>query len=305
MTQPRPIDLPAACLLAVAALALAVAAGCAVLLVALVGVAGRDAVALAGGGWEAGCAAAAVACATVAALMALTRPAGGLHPVALAAVWAAGFAWPLAGAPVPAAAAALAVTALALRLAPRTPRRRDDAPAAAALMALALGLLLVAALGTPLRSVQAIAAPSTSIDANVPDGETFATLDRPGPREARRQVAARVPGPAATVRAYYRALNAREFDRAAAHLSPGVLAAFGGAATWRDGFATTVASTPGDVEAATDGRSATVRLVLTATDRADCGIATQRFAIAWTLERTGAGWRATDVSGTPLTDRVC
>ena len=124
-------------------------------------------------------------------------------------------------------------------------------------------------------------------------------------RPAAAVAAPRAPGPAATVRAYYRALNVRDFDRAAAHLSPGVLAAFGGAATWRDGFATTVASTPSAIAAATDGNAATVRLTLTASDRAACGIATQRFAIAWTLERAGTGWRATDVTGAPLTDRVC
>ena len=105
-------------------------------------------------------------------------------------------------------------------------------------------------------------------------------------------------GPAATVRAYYRALDARRFDAAWRTLSPGVRASFGGMDAWRAGFATTRTSRPDGLQVAAAGDRATVQHALTATDATACGIAVRRFALTWTLVREPRGaWRATAVTG--------
>ena len=105
-------------------------------------------------------------------------------------------------------------------------------------------------------------------------------------------------GPAATIRAYYRALDARRFDAAWRFLAPGVRSSFGGIDTWRAGFATTRSSRPGGLHVAGAGDRATVEHALTATDATTCGTGVRRFALTWTLLREPQGaWRATAVTG--------
>jgi len=369
--HPRPIDLPAALLLATAALALAVAAGCAFLLVAVIGIAGRDAVALDGDAWTAVCAAGAVACGSVAALIALTRSAGGLRPRALAAVWLLGFAWPLAPLPLPAAIAATLASALAVHAGPRAGCARDDAPAVMAFAAISVALLAAAVVGGPSVARVAPAAPRAVVAPRTAGTEEGGSVCRGGsstrscrgaartrrtvPAEAglarsiaslrryatqpRDRAAAlsqpngfarpdralpsmpavrrrtrsgpdgatrvRAGGPGRVVNAYYRALDARDFAAAWRVLSPGVRAGFGGRGTWRAGFARTVSSRPEGIAVSGGATAATVRLVLTARDRAACGVATRRYAVTWSLELRGTAWRAAAVAGTPLGASVC
>ena len=74
--------------------------------------------------------------------------------------------------------------------------------------------------------------------------------------EAPHQEAAVTPPaqpPEAVVEGYYRALDARRFKEAWTVLSPAVHAAFGGFERWRDGFATTLSSSPRDIEVAREG----------------------------------------------------
>lgn len=105
-------------------------------------------------------------------------------------------------------------------------------------------------------------------------------------------------GPADLVRSYYAALDAGDFERAWARLTPKVQAAFGGFETWRRGYATTRGHR---VEHVTVAPGGVVRLVLVATDRAPCGGTTeQRFAVTWRL----AGRRATALSAVKLAGEV-
>jgi hypothetical protein len=282
MAQPHPIPLPAALLLATAALGCAVAAACAFLLVALVLVAGHGAVALHDGAWAAWCIAGASACGTVAALIALTRTSGGVRPLALGAVWALAFAWPLSGL-TPAAVAATVLTGFVVRWGTSSaPARPAGGPAAAALTVVALALLGVAFGGAPAAAPADAARPGAARVGAADEaraGENGAAEARP-----RGSSGARAASPAALVRAYYRALDRRDFKRAWRLLSPAVRTEFGGFAHWQAGFATTLSSRPTRLRVRGDA----VELLLVARDRAACGVLVQRFAVSWRLRGTSA-----------------
>jgi hypothetical protein len=102
------------------------------------------------------------------------------------------------------------------------------------------------------------------------------------------------PSPAQIVRAYYAALDAHQFARAWARLTPAVRARFGGFAAWRAGYGTTLGHTVVAIETEANG---VVQVTLTATDRTPCGgTTTRQFAVIWRLD---AG-RATALSATKL-----
>ena len=72
----------------------------------------------------------------------------------------------------------------------------------------------------------------------------------------------------------------------------GVRASFGRFEHWRAGFAATLASTPSELRVAVAADQAAVDLLLTARDRAECGVLLQQFDVSWRLQRTAEGWRA-------------
>jgi hypothetical protein len=53
------------------------------------------------------------------------------------------------------------------------------------------------------------------------------------------------------------------------------------------------------------GDEAVVEHVLTARDRAPCGVLVQRFTVRWRLLRTGGAWRAIALSAQPLAAPAC
>ena len=307
MPETRAIALPTALLVATAALAGSIAVACAFLLVALVAVAGHAAVALHDGTWATWCGAAAGACGTVAALIGLTRTSGGLRPAALAAAWAIAFAWPLTGA-APAAIAATVATGFVVRWgASGAHPARDRAPAAAGLATIALLLLAAAFGGAPdearpdERAVRADdrAAPANEHAARA-DERPGASDERPGAADERA-----TPPPARVVRAYYRALDRRDFVSAWRALAPVVRAGFGGFEHWQAGFATTLSSRPRRLRVSAAGGAAIVDHVLTARDRADCGVLVQRFSVRWRLLPTPSGWRAGSIRAVASPARRC
>jgi hypothetical protein len=118
--------------------------------------------------------------------------------------------------------------------------------------------------------------------------------------DATRVSGARAGGagsPADVVRAYYRALDRRDFPAAWRSLSPTVRIAFGGYDRWRAGFASTLSSRPTELRV----RGAAVELVLVARDRAACGVLVRRFAVRWELRAA----RAISVAGRPAGAPVC
>ena len=74
---------------------------------------------------------------------------------------------------------------------------------------------------------------------------------------------------------------------------------FGGIERWRAGFAATLSSAPSGLRVSATGDEATVAHVLTARDRADCGVLTQQFSVQWRLHRTAGAWRAIALSAQP------
>jgi hypothetical protein len=305
--ETRAIDLTAALLVATAALCCSVVVGCAFLLLAGdADIAPRE--------WATWWLAAGLACATVAALIALTRAAGGLRPSALGVAWALAFVWPLSGIPVPAALIATLGIGLAVLWGAGRANGHDAAPAAALLAAAALGLLTAAFLVAsdegaafrPPAEPRAVAADdgaspaahepsSPAADASDAAHEPSSPLAGGAPSRADS-----VASPARAVRAYYRALDRRDFTRAWRALSPAVHAEFGGIELWRAGFAATLESAPSRLRVTTNGDEATVVHVLTARDRAECGEIEQQFSVQWRLRRTPDGWRATAVTAQPL-----
>jgi hypothetical protein len=305
--EARAIDLTSALLVATAALCCSVVVGCAFLLVA------GDAD-LAPREWATWWLAAALACTTVAALIALTRAAGGLRPSALGVAWALAFAWPLSGVPAPAALIATLGIGLAVLWGAGRTGGHDAAPAAALLAAVALGLLTEAfvvasdesAAFRPPAEARAVAAHDgasgaarkrSSPPAHASPG---ATHQRSSPSVSAPFAAREVASPARAVRAYYRALDRRDFTRAWQALSPAVRSDFGGLEQWRAGFAATLESAPSDLRVTASGNEATVVHVLTAQDRAECGVLEQRFSVHWRLRHTPDGWRATALTAQPL-----
>jgi hypothetical protein len=107
--------------------------------------------------------------------------------------------------------------------------------------------------------------------------------------------------PEAVVKSYYRALDARRFKEAWTVLSPAVHAAFGGFERWRDGFATTLSSSPRDIEVAHEGAVASLAHELVTEDRSACGPVRRSFLVRWRLERSGDGWRAASLTGVKRT----
>jgi hypothetical protein len=221
----------------------------------------------------------AVAAAGAAALAALTVTARDrIRPEALVLAWALILLWPLAGRPLPAAGIAVVAVALALWLG----GARATAPVAAALAAGGLGVLGIAWLQQP--NAAPVAPPR--VVAEPP--QRPAVLERTQtPR----------PAPVLAVRAYYRALDRRDFDAAWRLLGPSVRTGFGGRAAWERGFADTLSSRPSALRISTHGGVATVRHALVAADSAPCGRVLRRYALTWTLRRTGTGWRAAAVRG--------
>jgi hypothetical protein len=306
--EARAIDLTSALLVATAALCCSVVVGCAFLLVA------GDAD-LAPREWAIWWLAAALACATVAALIALTRAAGGLRPSALGVAWALAFAWPLSGVPAPAALIATLGIGLAVLWGAGRAGGHDAAPAAALLAAAALGLLTAAFVVASDESA-AFRPPAEARAVAARDGASVAARERSSPAvhaspDATHQpssparvstpFAARgVASPARAVRAYYRALDRRDFTRAWQALSPAVRSDFGGLEQWRAGFAATLESAPSDLRVTASGNEATVVHMLTAHDRAECGVLEQRFSVHWRLRHTLDGWRATALAAQRL-----
>ena len=295
----RAIDIPAALLVATASLCCSVVVGCAFLLAVL---AVGDTDVAPRGDWAGWSVAAALACAHVAALIALTRAAGGLRPAALCAAWALAFAWPLSGVPVPGALIATLGTGLVVLWGGDRSGERPGTDAAALLAAVTLWLLTAAVLvGGP-----------ADVAAVEPERRAAAPPDRVAPAEpaeTRHSPAARTPvpvvAPVDTVRAYYRALDRRDFTRAWRTLSPTVRAGFGGFATWRAGYAATQSSRPSALRRDASGDEAVVEHVLTARDRAPCGVLVQRFTVRWRLLRAGGAWRAIALSAQPLAAPAC
>jgi hypothetical protein len=304
--ETRAIDIPAALLVATAALCCSLVVGCAFLLV-VVAIGDPDVP----GSWAAWSVAAALACANVAALIALTRAAGGLRPSALAVAWAMAFAWPLSGVPVPGALLATLGSGLAVLWGTgRTSGR--VAPSAALLVAAALGLLSAAFAGVPSgrpavgaddrgQHERAVAEPDDR--GAVGADETDAAHDTA--RSNRGAAATLDLPPARVVRAYYRALDRGDFTRAWRALSPAVRAEFGGLVRWRDGYAATLSSRPSGLRVTVSGDEAAVDHVLTARDRAACGVLVQRFSVRWRLRQSGGAWRAAALSAQPLAAPAC
>jgi hypothetical protein len=142
------------------------------------------------------------------------------------------------------------------------------------------------------------ATPNATAPAALAPHPTVAPAPAPAPTPA-------TPAPAAAerfVRDYYAAIDARRYGVAWRMLAPAVQARFGGFATWRRGYARTVASTPGSLRVTAAPGGATVALTLRAGDRDACGKTVERrFAVTWRLARTDAGWRATAAAARALT----
>jgi hypothetical protein len=306
--ETRAIDLGTALLVALAALCCSVVVGCAfVLLVAV-----ADGKALPGSDDRAAwCAAAGVACASVAALIALTHPAGGLRPAALAAAWVLAFAWPLSGFPLLAAAIATPVTGLAVTWGASG---RAGTRAAVVLAVAALELLTVAFAtapdGTGYQPQAAARAAAARDDTPPPGADGRASRDAAEPLTAAAgdsavRAAPRRPSPARVVRAYYAALDRRDFERSWRTLSPAVRTAFGGLDRWRAGIGATLASVPSALRVTVVADDAAVDHILTARDRAACGTLIQRFDVHWRLRRTPRGWLAVALSATQRAGARC
>ncbi len=132
---------------------------------------------------------------------------------------------------------------------------------------------------------------------------TQRSTDAPDPnlREATPPPVIAPAGAERFVRDYYAALDARRFAVAWGMLAPGLRSAFGGFATWRRGYARTVANTLSGLRVRPAGAGATVGLTLRAGDRDACGrTVVQRFAVTWQLARTDAGWLATAAAARAL-----
>lgn len=118
----------------------------------------------------------------------------------------------------------------------------------------------------------------------------------------RREAAVTPPpqSPETVVTSYYRALDAGRFDAAWTVLTPAVRSTFGEFERWRDGYATTLSSSPRDMEVARDGAVATIAHELVTEDRSSCGPVRRRYAVRWKLVLAQDGWRAASLSGSKL-----
>ena len=165
--------------------------------------------------------------------------------------------------------------------------------AAAALIALTAIAVRPAPQGPVATSSQA--APGTEPRAH---GRAPSSARRPPRRgSGRRTARAAAPqDPGAVVETYYRALDAGRFEAAWAMLTPAVRAALGPYEAWRDGYATTLSSSPRDIVIAGGGDVATVAHELVTEDRSSCGPVERRFAVRWRLVATAEGWRAASLT---------
>jgi hypothetical protein len=102
----------------------------------------------------------------------------------------------------------------------------------------------------------------------------------------------------AAVRAYYAALNSKDYEAAWAWLKPGLRERFGGFAAWKGGFKTTLSTKVTSVTAVDATRSAaTVQLKLRSQDFDACGDdVAQRFSGTWRLSPASGRWLAAEVS---------
>jgi hypothetical protein len=112
-----------------------------------------------------------------------------------------------------------------------------------------------------------------------------------------------VTPPAAVVTAYYAALDGRRFRAAWRALRPAVQSSFGGFASWRAGFATTLSSRPSEIRVARSGSRAVVTLVLAATDRSPHGLVRRSFDVRWELSASGQGWAGDTLTATERSTR--
>lgn len=92
-----------------------------------------------------------------------------------------------------------------------------------------------------------------------------------------------------TVRSYYKEINNYSYRKAWRLLSPTLQEELGGFAIWRDGYGTTVETTPSGVKAVeASASSALVSLELRSTDLDECGDRIeQTFTGTWSLEGEG------------------
>jgi hypothetical protein len=232
------------------------------------------------------------AAAVLVALVPVLRPA----TVALATLVPA--AALLSGIPV----VALPLAAIAVGIAAERDRLRGGRPAASApVLSMAATVVVVAGLTL---ATTAGAPPAAGAPAR--HARPAATAS-PHPLASRTARPRAVPRPAAgaaaaLVSAYYAALNARRFRAAWAMLAPAVRSSFGGFAHWRNGYASTVSSTPLRLAvSARRGGAFAVRHVLVARDRAACGTQVRRYAVAWRIARRPAGrWLVSSLTAVAL-----
>ena len=102
--------------------------------------------------------------------------------------------------------------------------------------------------------------------------------------------------PETVVTTYYRALDAGRFGAAWTILSPAVRSTFGEFERWRDGYATTLSSSPRDIEVVRDRAVATIAHELVTEDRSRCGPVERTFDVSWRLTLTDGGWRAASLT---------
>jgi hypothetical protein len=194
--------------------------------------------------------------------------------------------------------------------------------AAILLLVAALSLVVLTAVTLRPRTVTTQLAPGAEPRAHEPEPSARRTQRRGAGRRTARPAARTTPEPTATpasapvlppeadvppeqkapppesvVESFYRALDAGRFEAAWTILTPAVRSAFGGFERWREGYATTLSSSPRDMEVAREGAVVTVAHELATEDRSPCGPVERRFHIRWRLVHSAGGWRAASLQG--------
>lgn len=110
---------------------------------------------------------------------------------------------------------------------------------------------------------------------------------------------------AKVVEAYYAALNREDFDAAWRRLSSDVRQDLDGFESWRDGYSTTVKTSPSSLRVTSvSGNSAVATMKLSARDEDVCGdTVPSRYAGTWKLRRVDRRWVATDVKMRKISGR--
>jgi hypothetical protein len=160
------------------------------------------------------------------------------------------------------------------------------------------------------------------VDANATDSESErssgSSVDEvPAAEPAASSSAVKVSAPvpsAASLRAsakryvtrFYESINIDDYGAAWKRMPPASRSHAGSFAVWKAGYRQTVSSDATDVSATMLGQtSGTVRLTLRATDLDACADEVhQRFAVTWTLTRTGGRWAASSISSTKVSGRA-